>query len=96
MYKFKINKLAWVNKFKFNKFTTFNISREKKFYILIFSSIIFTLFLMDIANKQITNNQLLTRDSLIANKDLSVLKDYIIKKINSPFTNINHKILKKW
>ena len=94
MYKFKINKLAWVNKFKFNKFTTFNISREKKFYILIFSSIIFTLFLMDIANKQITNNQLLTRDSLIANKDLSVLKDYIIKKINSPFTNINHKIKK--
>jgi len=49
---------------------------------------------MDIANKQITNNQLLTRDSLIANKDLSVLKDYIIKKINSPFTNINHKIKK--
>ena len=74
MYKFNINKLTWLNKLKFNKFATFNLSREKKFYILIFSSIILALFLMDIANKQITNNQLLTRDSLIANKDLSVLK----------------------
>ena len=79
---------------KWNDFKISWLDRQKALYILIFLSIIITLFLFDIANKRIEKARDYSNYNLTYNKDLLALKDFFLNKLESPFVNSNYQIQK--
>ena len=98
MFNFNKSKIAFLNKLYANGLVSFNrlssLNREKIIYILIFFSIIFSLFIIDLTNKQIASKQAKIKSQLIENSELIAIKNFIIKKIKSPFTNVSYKVKK--
>ena len=98
MFYFNINKLTSLNKFAINKLNSLGklslSKREKIVYPLIFVSIILALFIVDIANKQIADNQSKIKNRLLENSELIAIKKFIINNIKSPFENINYRVKK--
>ena len=105
MFYFNINKLTSLNKFAINKLNSLGklsllkgklslSNREKIVYPLIFVSIILALFIVDIANKQIADNQSKIKNRLLENSELIAIKKFIISNIKSPFENINYRVKK--
>jgi len=98
MFNFNKSKIAFLNKLYANGLASFNrlssLNREKIIYILIFFSIIFSLFIIDLTNKQIASKQAKVKSQLIENSELIAIKNFIIKNIKSPFTNVSYKVKK--
>ena len=90
--------LKYLNKLRLNKLITENLTdilnsnKEKKTYIIIFFLVILTIFTIDFTSKNISNSQLINKEIFAASKDMFALKNYIIKNIKSPFSNISYKV----
>ena len=75
-------------------YQVFDRDREKTKYYILFAFIITALFLVTVVYKndeKITNKNV---DLSIQYSEIKSIKEFLLNKINSPFTNINHEIKK--
>ena len=69
-----------------------NLNKIKKTYIAVFSLIILTVFVLDFSNNRTAKNLSINKENFFENKDMILLKNYLIKNINSPFTNVKYEV----
>jgi murein DD-endopeptidase MepM/ murein hydrolase activator NlpD len=86
------NKLSLKKLYPTNLDVTLSLNKTKKTYIGIFSLIILTVFVIDATQTRLAKNLLNNKENFFNNQDMISLKKYIIKNINSPFTNIKYEV----
>ena len=86
------NKLSLKKLYPTNLDVALSLNKTKKTYIGVFALIILTVFVIDATQTRLSNNLLNNKENFFNNQDIISLKKYIIKNINSPFTNIKYEV----
>jgi len=66
----------------------------KKSYLILFASIVSVLLLVTVVYKNDRSIKSVDTSILSQNQELQKIKQFLFKKINSPYTNINYEIKK--
>ena len=70
------------------------LNKEKLSYILVIVLSIVALYFINIANQYNINKSAELKKNIYGNADLSLIKNFILGKIDSPFTHVEHKVKK--